>query len=117
MGLSHRGLAELSKRFLKIDARTLENGDLLLFLNKKGDKLKVLGCQGQVVGYVSSLNGSRLMKDALQYLPHTFGATGFDYDGAVKIALEKRLYQGKPQAGPLVVARKAKEAGLASSSA
>ena len=32
-----------------------------------------------------------IAKDALQYIPQTFGANGFDYERACEIALRRRL--------------------------
>ena len=90
MNLGHDGLIKLSKQN-KVDVYKMENGDLLMFINKRGDKLKVLGPFGRVVGYLKMPNGQRIMMEALQYIPHTFGASGFDYDKACVKALEKRI--------------------------
>lgn len=90
MGLGHDGLA-LIARTAKVKLENLASEDLLMFLNRAGDKMKVLGAQGQVLGYLKMPKHRRIMKEALQYIPHTFGASGFDYDKACKIALEKRL--------------------------
>jgi len=91
MGLGHQGLAALSAKELGIDVEKLTDGDLLLFINRRGDKLKVLGGKDRVIGYIRAPGGSKLMKDALQYLPQTFGGQGFSYERAVRIALTKRL--------------------------
>lgn len=90
MGLSHHGLAELAKA-ARIPLRSLAAGDLLLFLNKKGDKMKILGGHGRVIGYLKMLNGQRIEKEALQYIPQTFGSSGFDYDAALLLTLNKKL--------------------------
>lgn len=90
MGLGHDGLSAIAKK-AKVKLEELETGDLLMFINRKGDKLKVLGAQGKVVGYLRTPGGRLIMKDALQYLPHTFGASGFDYDAACTLVLNRRL--------------------------
>lgn len=94
MGLSHDGLGRVAAR-AKVKLDTLEDGDLLMFCNRKGDKMKVLGARGKVIGYLRMPDGNKIMRDSLQFIPHTFGATGFNYDAAVSMALEKRLGMGQ----------------------
>lgn len=89
MNLSHRGLAEMAVK-ARCNPETLSEEDLLMFINKAGDKLKILGGGSKVIGYLN-LKGRRIMMDAIQYIPQTFGSTGFDYDQAVRTALTKRL--------------------------
>lgn len=93
MGLSHDGIAKLLKKKLKLDVVDLAGSDLVMVINRRGDKLKVIGAKGLVIGYLRMPDGNRIMKDALQYIPATFGAKGFDYDAACKTALEARLLQ------------------------
>lgn len=69
----------------------LSEGELVLCLNKHGDKMKVIGCKGLVLGYLKMPDKQRIMFEALQFLPQTFGATGFSYDAACKKALESRF--------------------------
>lgn len=90
MGLSHDGLAKIAFKN-KVKLQELSEEDLLMFLNKAGDKMKILGAQGKVIGYLRLPMKRRIMKEALQYIPQTFGSSGFDYDAAVSVALEKRL--------------------------
>lgn len=91
MGLSHDGLTYMAKKEGKVKLEELAEGDLLMFLNKHGDKMKLLGAQGKVIGYLKLPNKRRIMKEALQYIPETFGATGFDYEKACEKALFQRL--------------------------
>lgn len=96
MGLSHEGLRKLAtKANVKLDL--LGASDLLMFLNKTGDKMKVLGAQGKVIGYLRLPNNRPIMREALQYIPQTFGCNGFNYDAACNIALTKRLNKNPPQ--------------------
>lgn len=111
MGLGHIGLAKLMKE-AKIDVSKLDGSDLIMCLNGCGDKLKVLGCKGLVVGYVRMPNRQKIMKEALQFLPRTFGASGFDYDAACREALAERLNTKTLVAGPLKAAQAMKNAGL-----
>lgn len=90
MGLGHDGLIEIAKKG-KVKINDLNESDLVMFINKHGDKLKVLGAQGKVIGYLKLPEKRRIMLEALQYIPHTFGSNGFDYDSACKIVLEKRF--------------------------
>lgn len=90
MGLGHTGLCELAQK-AKINVNSLAEDDLLMFLNKHGDKMKLLGAQGRVIGYLKLPDRRPIMKEALQYIPKTFGSSGFDYDAACLKALQKRL--------------------------
>lgn len=90
MGLGHEGLAKIAAKS-KIKLMELDEKDLIMFLNTKMDKLKVLGAQGKVVGYFRSPERRPIMAEALKYIPHTFGSTGFDYDAACEMALKEKL--------------------------
>lgn len=114
MGLSHDGLARLLKTKLKLDITELADGDLIMFINRRGDKMKTYGARGLVIGYLKMPDGNRIMKDALQYIPRTFGAKGFDYDAACKAALDARLQKHytmktRKPVSPLTAYRKSKE--------
>jgi hypothetical protein len=97
MGLGHDGLAKLLKKKVELDVKKLAQNELVLLLNKHGDKLKVLGAEGRVFAYLKLPGQQRIMFDALQYIPLTFGSDGFDYDAAVAKALERR-FESYPQA-------------------
>lgn len=90
MGLGHDGLRRLAiKGSVNLDA--LASDDLLMFLNKRGDKLKVVGAQGRVLAYLKMPGGQRIMREALQYIPATFGHSSFDYSSACSKVLHERL--------------------------
>jgi hypothetical protein len=93
MGLAHEGLRLLIKKNFKVDVGTLAADELVLCLNHKGDKLKVVGGHGLVIGYIRAPGGQKLMRDALRFLPATFGGQGFDYDRAVKMAIEAHSWR------------------------
>lgn len=90
MYLSHDGLTEMARK-AKVKIEELEEGDLLMFLNKAGDKLKILGAQGKVIGYLRMPKQQKIMREALQYIPQTFGANGFNYDAACMKSLTSKL--------------------------
>lgn len=113
MGLGHIGLAKLIEKESGIKVEKLAQGDLILCLNRRGDKLKMLGHQGMVLAYLKMPQGQRIMKEALQFIPATFGGTKFDYDLAVRRAISLRLAGWMPKRrGPLVEAGARKAAGL-----
>lgn len=95
MGLGHQGLAILARKG-KVDLDMLDEGDLLMFLNRAGDKMKMLGSRGRVLAYLRMPKG-RIMKEALQYIPRTFGHDGFNYDKACLIAINKKLGIDQPE--------------------
>ncbi len=101
MGLSHDGLARLAVSF-KADASKLGEGELLMFLNRAKDKLKILGAGGRVVGYLKMEKGRRIALDAIRFLPETFGANGFSYDSALSKALAEKLFRSKVAGKPTV---------------
>jgi hypothetical protein len=113
MGLGHHGLSKLLSRE-GINVEELQRGDLIMFLNGRGDKLKVLGSKGWVVGYIRHPQGHRLMREAFQYLPQTFGADGFSYDTACRQALEARFrtYPTQRRTGPIQTQRARAQAGV-----
>jgi hypothetical protein len=116
MGLGHDGLALLLKKLAKIDASKMEDGDLVMFINTAGDKMKIIGGQGRVIGYLKMPGGRKIMKEALQFIPQTFGASGFSYDDACAEALNRRLMLVEKQklsgTSPLAVARAKQQAGV-----
>lgn len=112
MGLGHIGLCKLIQSEAKVDCEKLEDQDLILCINGHGDKMKVIGCKGLVLGYLRMPRGQRIMKEALQFIPRTFGAGSFDYDAAVRKALEVRLHSGESRRGPLNEARAKAAAGV-----
>lgn len=101
MGLGHDGLTLLAKRF-KIDLRTIQEGELVLFMNRAKDKLKVLGPGSIVLGYIKMTKGRRIPLDAIQWLPKTFSMTGqINIEKAIEISVQKafeKRTQGNPKA-------------------
>lgn len=91
MGLGHDGLKVFLENHADIDITAMSGNDLVMCLNSKGDKLKVIGCKGRVFGYLKMPRGQRIMAEAMRYIPETFGASGFDYDQACRRALAQRF--------------------------
>lgn len=117
MGLGHDGLRSLlakpvDKGGANINLDTLNDGDLVMCLNTLGDKLKIIGCRGLVIGYLKMPKKHRIMMEALQYIPHTFGGKGFDYDAACRRSLEERMGKFKAHTSPLDAARAKQASGL-----
>lgn len=113
MGLGHVGLAKVLRKQLQINVDNLAQGELVLCLNRQGDKMKVIGHRGLVLGYLRMPGGQRIMKEALQYIPQTFGSGGFNYDAAVRKRLEKRFESyPAPRVSPLKAAQAERNAGL-----
>lgn len=105
MGLGHEGLAALARKFNK-NPDTLQDGDLLMFLNRAKDKLKVMGPGAKVLGYLKMPKGRKIAMEAIQYIPQTFGASGFNYEAALERHLEQKLARrGLERASPLAIYR------------
>ena len=106
MGMGHKALADIAEKHVNV-VNELKNGSILMFLNKRGDKLKILGSSGLVVGYLKMPGGERITLDALQYIPQTFGANGeIDYPKALKKALLKKLGTAHGETVPAPTAHK-----------
>jgi hypothetical protein len=117
MGNSHDGLTKIAGTF-GYDVKKLTGQECLMFLNRRRDKMKILGAKGQVIGYLRMPKGHKIYMEAIQWLPETFHERGqFDYDAALKkalsIALEQGGRRGDASPSPLQVYRAAKAAGLA----
>lgn len=91
MSLGHDGLVSICKQ-LKINPDTMKDGDLVLFVNRARNRLKLLGPQGIVLGYLKMPNEQRLPLEAVQYIPRTFTANGrVNLGAAVEAYLVDRL--------------------------
>jgi len=104
MGLGHDGLRALLKRE-GIDLARLREGDLVMLMNKAGDKLKIIEGKGVLIAYLRMPKGIKIMKEAIQYIPTCFGGRGFDYEKACQKALETRLNSVKVPLSPLQKAK------------
>lgn len=114
MGNGHIRLAEIAKRVAKIDVEELGPGQIVMFLNRAKDKLKIMGHRGVVTGYLRMPKGQRIMMEAIQYLPQTFGSGEINYDSALREALRTRLQRGRNQTrvSPMQAVRAMERAGL-----
>jgi hypothetical protein len=91
MGMGHDALSHVALKE-GIDPFKLPDGQILMFLNRKRDKLKILGKQGIVVGYLKMPQGEKIAPHAIQYIPQCFGSSGaIDYSAALKKALLTKL--------------------------
>lgn len=114
MGKGHDGLTAIAKQF-KLDPTKLKPGELLMFINRAKDKLKVYG-PGHVIGYLRMPGKRKLTMEAIQYLPQAFNPDGsIDYDKALKQAVIKMLEKQKAVIGPLRAYRAGKAAGVTAS--
>jgi hypothetical protein len=91
MGMGHTGLAKMA-RDARCNPANLEQGELILFLNRKKDKLKIMGGNGLVLGYLRLEGNRRIDMNALQFIPQTFGADGaVNYNMALRKTLSRIL--------------------------
>lgn len=89
MGIGHDGLKYL---LIKNKIKDLNHDELVLFLNRARDKLKVLSGSGIVLAYVKMPQGRRLPVDALQYIPQAFAEKGtLDIEAAISASVTKRF--------------------------
>ncbi len=113
MGLGHKGLIDLCKKKFNFDISELPKDQVVFFINRANNKIKAIGAKGWVVGYIRPPNEQKIMLEAIQYLPETFGGGQFDYPEALRKALGKRLVsRANRLARPLEVYRAKERSGL-----
>lgn len=78
MGCQHQGLDELIEKNARKNAafaRAMQNGDLVLFLNKARNKIKLYGYGGATLGYLKVPHGRTLSLETVNLIPATFGGS------------------------------------------
>lgn len=92
----HDGLTRIAKKEAGIDTAELSKGEMLLFLNRANDKIKVLSSIGKgprniVLAYWRGKPGQAIDRLAIQYIAQAFNGTAINYTDALKRAMEKRF--------------------------
>ncbi len=87
MRAGHNGLSKVALKD-NVNVADLKEGQHIVFVNKKADKIKIYSAKN-IVSYL--LSGSRLELSSLNYFADCFGADGFKYDKALKTVLEQKL--------------------------
>lgn len=106
MGFGHDGLKLVAKKF-GFNTDKLEDHQLILFINTKRDKLKLLGAKGTILGYIKMPGSRSLPAGAVQFIPQTFAGKGhIDVDAAIHKYLETKLAKRGNPRSPLEVARR-----------
>jgi hypothetical protein len=100
MGLQHEGLVEHMKD-RGVDFRKLKPGDMVAFLNRRENMLRVLVALAEkdsfgVVATYRSPHG-RVPFEAIKYIPEAFGGGAFNMNAAIKKGLVELL--GKKRRG------------------
>lgn len=85
---SHVGLSQIAKKH-GIDVTKIRNKEHLLFLNAAKTKVKLYSSHGLVSYYLSP--SGKLNLHMIEELPSAFGAGGFDFKKAERLALDKLL--------------------------
>lgn len=89
MGLSFDGLNSLMRK-AKFNTENLDEGDFVMFLNRKCTAYKVLKPHAKVIVY-QNFGTRRVPLDAIQYLPRNFGGSKFEFEKAVEKALRSKI--------------------------
>lgn len=103
LGCQHDGLSLEAKKVGKIDTEDLAAGELLLFINRRRDKIKVLASIGRgprncVLAYWRGKDKQVLDEMAIQYIARAFDGTTINYNQALRKAIEQRLAHSKSDA-------------------
>lgn len=94
MGLSHQGLTKIAMEH-KIDMDALPPRDLVMFINRRKNAMKIFGHKGMVIGYLRMPGSNKITLEAIKYIPETFNGSGFSYQGALKKAVLEQLAKRK----------------------
>lgn len=86
---SHIGLGLLAKKAKK-PVHKLKIGEFLLFVNTRQNAVKIITCDNVLI-HIKSDHGGPLNFRAINMLPKYFNGSGFNYEGALKEAIEKQL--------------------------
>ena len=87
----HEGL-KLQIARQKLDLSTLEEGDLVVFINNARDKIKVFASGPNLFAYYRAPKGSKIDLKAIQYIPRAFQYRGLiDYEQSLKEMLEREV--------------------------
>lgn len=106
MALQHDGLTELLKKNKAPLPHQLNPGEMLLFVNKRKDKFKVIAGTSEtesngVLAYYKT-RGRPIDVQALKYIPEAFSGQTIKYNSALKRTLEERLrVQKSPKKAPI----------------
>lgn len=84
----HDGLAKIANQQLGINVKSLGRGEMIAFLNKKGDKVK-LYAGGDVIAYLR--HDRKIDPRVIQHLPRHFNGQAIRYDNAVRDMLKTRF--------------------------
>jgi hypothetical protein len=94
MSCGHDGLARIAAK-KRLHIKDLAPGELVCFINRKQDRIKVLAGTAEedghgVMGYYRSPRG-RIEVAAIQYIADSFLGGAIDYDSALRKTLTKNL--------------------------
>lgn len=109
MSLAHQGLTAIAKS-AGIKIEKLDRGNLIVFLNRRQDKIKVLapsGVGGPIV-MAYAVFDHRINLEAIQYLSLAFDGSKLNFDLALKTAVEMALVRKRSEfkkLSPLTAAR------------
>lgn len=97
MASGHDGLMAIAKK-LKYNPQTMDQGSVLLFINKKRDKLKLLNNTGTTLGYVKMAQGRQMPLEAIQYVSQAFAGGQINVEQAIDAFIRARM--NEPEPGP-----------------
>jgi hypothetical protein len=94
MRARHEGLRDFAKKN-KVDISKMNEGDIVVFLNAKKDRLMCLVVLPEeetfgFLGYYRSPHG-RVPPEALEFIPRAFGGSGFNMNASIRAGLTKLL--------------------------
>ena len=92
MSYGHTGLIEFLREHARIDVEGLPSGELIAVVNRQGDKAKIIGASGTILGYLKLPSG-KIRRDDLESISRVFGGHGFNYTAGATLAMRMRFRQ------------------------
>lgn len=89
MGYGHRGLSKVARES-DVEIDTLDRGEMIVFLNRKQDAMKVYTA-GNTVAHIKMPQGGRIDLRVIKLLPTFFSGGEVRYQSALKRHLKQKL--------------------------
>lgn len=86
----HDGLKLIAKKQLGVDINALGAGEMVAFLNRAGDKVKVYA-SGDVIAYMRAAKDRKIDPRTIALIPKYFSGTTINYDKAIRQVLREKF--------------------------
>lgn len=93
LGCGYDGLTIVAKKQLELDVRIMGKGEFIAFVNRRGDKVKLLGAQDFVAYHRRGTGQGKIDLRILKHLPNYMSGRVFNYDDAMVEVIRTKFPQ------------------------